>query len=187
MKAGGLVAPVVRQLVQSGRMSTVLATHIMTVVLQGLQVHGQHDANQGSLLMLGTQLYELLRPKYPEVLEVLKQIPEVNPLDLQKLDERMMKEAQKGNKVEKAKKEMFKKITTPFLVVMRKDEGIDSLQVDLSEDGFRPVIVDRHVQDADLEYAKSINQIELLGQRRKVHRATIVAHGAQGTAYGEPL
>lgn len=43
----------------------------------------------------------------------MKQIPDVNPLDLQKLDERMLKETQKGNKVEKAKKEMFKKITSP--------------------------------------------------------------------------
>lgn len=70
MKATSLVAPVVRQLVQHGRMNAPLAAHIMTVVLQGLQVHGQHDANQGSLLLLGTQLYELLRPKYFEVFEV---------------------------------------------------------------------------------------------------------------------
>lgn len=71
MKATTLVGPVVRQLVQSGRMTSALAAYTMTVILQSLQVHGQHDANQGSLLMLGTQMYELLRPKYPEVLEVL--------------------------------------------------------------------------------------------------------------------
>lgn len=70
MKATGLITPVVRQLVSTNRMSSALAAHTMTVVLQGLQVHGQHDANQGSLLMLGTQLYEILRPKYPQVLEV---------------------------------------------------------------------------------------------------------------------
>lgn len=51
------------------------------------------------------------------LLQLMKQIPNVNVLDLQKLDERMLKESQKGNKVEKAKKEMFKKITSPVSIL----------------------------------------------------------------------
>lgn len=43
----------------------------------------------------------------------MKQIPDVNMMDLQKLDDRMLKEVQKGTKVDKAKKEMFKKVTSP--------------------------------------------------------------------------
>uniref|UniRef100_A0A1B6E001 Exportin-5 C-terminal domain-containing protein n=1 Tax=Clastoptera arizonana TaxID=38151 RepID=A0A1B6E001_9HEMI len=113
MKAYSLVTPVLRQLVQDNKMTAQLAVHAMTCVLQGLQQHGQHDGNQGSLLLLGTQLYDMLRPAYPELLDLLKKIPEVNHLDLQKLDERVLKEAQKG-KVEKAKRDMFKKITTPL-------------------------------------------------------------------------
>lgn len=42
----------------------------------------------------------------------MEQIPEVNVMDLQKFDEKVLKEMQKGNKVDKAKKEMFKKLTS---------------------------------------------------------------------------
>lgn len=64
------MTPVIKQLVQDNRMTAQLAVHTMTCVLQGLQQHGQHDANQGSLLMLGAQLYDMLRPTYPELLDV---------------------------------------------------------------------------------------------------------------------
>lgn len=53
-----------------GSLTAAAAVHMMTSVLQGLQMHGQHDANQGALITLGLQIYELLRPKYTEILEV---------------------------------------------------------------------------------------------------------------------
>lgn len=83
----------------------------MAAVLNALTLHGQHEANQGSLLTLGAQMYELLRPSFHEVLAVMQQIPGVNPMDLQKLDERISGSTSKGNKVEKVKKDLFKKIT----------------------------------------------------------------------------
>lgn len=83
----------------------------MAAVLNALTLHGQHEANQGSLLTLGAQMYEILRPMYPEVLSVMQQIPGINIVDLQKLDERISGSTSKGNKVEKAKKDLFKKIT----------------------------------------------------------------------------
>lgn len=83
----------------------------MAAVLNALTLHGQHEANQGSLLTLGAQMYELLRPTFHEVLGVMQQIPGVNPMDLQKLDERISGSTSKGNnKVEKVKKDMFKKV-----------------------------------------------------------------------------
>lgn len=88
-----------------------MAAHIMAAVLNALTLHGQHEANQGSLLTLGAQMYELLRPTFHEVLAVMQQIPGVNPMDLQKLDERISGSTSKGNKVEKVKKDLFKKIT----------------------------------------------------------------------------
>jgi len=47
-----------------------MATHIMAAVLNALILHGQHEANQGSLLSLGAQVYELLRPSFVEVFAV---------------------------------------------------------------------------------------------------------------------
>lgn len=115
LKSTGLLGGVLSHLAATGKMTPELASDSLTSVLLGLQTHGQHDANQGSLLVLGTLLYSTLRPITVEVLYVLKQIPDVNIVDLQKLDDRMLKEVQKGNKVDKAKKEMFKKVTSPLI------------------------------------------------------------------------
>ena len=100
-----------RQLVSDNSLNGEMAAHIMASVLNALTLHGQHEANQGSLLTLGAQMYEMLRPTFLEVLGVMQQIPGVNPVDLQKLDERISGSTSKGNKVEKVKKDLFKKIT----------------------------------------------------------------------------
>lgn len=64
------------------------------------------------MITLGVQVYEILRPKFPHILEIFQQIPNVNIADLQKLDEKINQSAAtKGNKIDKAKKDLFKKIT----------------------------------------------------------------------------
>jgi exportin-5 len=60
----------VRQLSSDGSLTPDVAAHIMTSVLQALQLHGQHESNLGSLLVLGAQLYEILRPSFPNIVEV---------------------------------------------------------------------------------------------------------------------
>ena len=42
----------------------------------------------------------------------MRQIPNVNPSDLNKLDEKLSAAPTKGNKIEKGKKDLFKKITS---------------------------------------------------------------------------
>nr|CAI5833878.1 unnamed protein product [Callosobruchus analis] len=111
LKATLLIAPIVRQLASDKSLNGEMAAHIMAAILNALTLHGQHEANQGSLLTLGAQVYELLRPSFLEVLSVMQQIPGVNPVDLQKLDERISGSTSKGNKVEKVKKDLFKKLT----------------------------------------------------------------------------
>jgi len=70
LKATNLTGPMVRQLLSDGSLTADMATHIMTCVLQALQLHGQHESNLGSLVVLGAQLYEVLRPMFPTVIEV---------------------------------------------------------------------------------------------------------------------
>ncbi|XP_018329940.1 exportin-5 [Agrilus planipennis] len=111
LKATYLAGPVVRQLVADHSLNGAMAAHVIAAILNALTLHGQHDANQGCLLTLGAQMYEMLRPTFPEVLSVMQQVPGVNPVDLQKLDERISGSTSKGNKVEKVKKDLFKKIT----------------------------------------------------------------------------
>ncbi|XP_075214562.1 exportin-5-like protein Ranbp21 [Lycorma delicatula] len=115
LKAATLMAPVMRTLLAENRITPAVAAHALTCVLQALQAHGQHDSNLGSLLMLGTQLYEMLRPKFAHIKEVMEHIPDINVMDLQKFDEKVLKESQKGCKVDKAKKEMFKKLTSSLI------------------------------------------------------------------------
>lgn len=113
LKATALTGPIVRLLVSDHSLNGAMAAHIMAALLHGLALHGQHEANQGCLLTLGAQMYEMLRPIFPEVVVVMQQIPGVNVVDLQKLDERISGTTTKGNKVEKVKKDLFKKITGP--------------------------------------------------------------------------
>ncbi|EFN89855.1 exportin-5 [Harpegnathos saltator] len=132
LKATMLVGPVVRALAADGSLTPSMASHIMVAVLQGLQLHGQHEANQGSLITLGAQVYECLRPKFPNIIEVMQQIPGANPADLQRFDEKMSVVSTKGNKVEKGKKDLFKKITNQLIgrsvgQLFRKEVKIDNL------------------------------------------------------------
>jgi hypothetical protein len=60
----------VRQLSADGSLTPDVAAHIMTSALHALQLHGQHETNLGSLLVLGAQLYEILRPLFPNIIEV---------------------------------------------------------------------------------------------------------------------
>lgn len=59
-------------------------------------------------------MYEILRPKFPHVVQILQQIPNATVADIQKLDEKIaLSAATKGNKIDKAKKDLFKKLTSP--------------------------------------------------------------------------
>lgn len=66
---------------------------------------------QASLITLGVQVYEITRPKFPTIIAVMQQIPSINLADLQQLDEKIALGQTKGNKIDKAKKDLFKKIT----------------------------------------------------------------------------
>lgn len=69
---------------------------------------------QTTLITLGVLVYEILRPKFPHMVDILQQIPNANAADIQKLDEKITQgAASKGNKIDKAKKDLFKKLTGP--------------------------------------------------------------------------
>lgn len=91
-------------------------------MLQSLQIHGQYEPIEGILLTLGAQLYEMLRPKYPCVLDIMMQIPNVNQQDLQKFDEKIQNSYQNhkvSNKVDKTTRDLFRKITSSVSIVFK--------------------------------------------------------------------
>lgn len=62
-------------------------------------------------------MYEILRPKFPHILDIIQQIPNTNIADIQKLDEKISLGATRGNKIDKAKKDLFKKITAQVKIM----------------------------------------------------------------------
>lgn len=115
LKAVKMVAPVLRLLHAEKLMDANKAVNAFTAVLRGLQVHGQHDTNQSSLITLGVQTYELLRLDFPCLREILLSLPNVNVADVNKFDEKTTVALLKGNKVDKTKKDIFKKLTSPLI------------------------------------------------------------------------
>lgn len=117
LRACGLAGPALRYAAceTASPLPATLACRALAAVLHALHAHGQHDANQAALLALGIHLYEALRPRYPAMVQIMQQIPNVNMADIHKLDEKISTVPTKGNKIEKSKKELFKRITSQLI------------------------------------------------------------------------
>lgn len=89
LKATFKIPTIIKQLIADGSLSPELAVQTIINLLQGLQLHGQHDANQGSLLNCTVLIYHALRPLYPQVLEIMTKVPGINMDDLQKFDQKL--------------------------------------------------------------------------------------------------
>lgn len=62
--------------------------------------------------MFSFQTYEALRPRFPGVVSVLRAIPDVDAHDLHRLDEKLAANHNKPAKIDKSKRDLFKKITS---------------------------------------------------------------------------
>lgn len=57
-------------------------------------------------------MYELLRPTFPSIAGVLRSIPDADPHDLQRLDDKLNAAVTKPSKIDKVKRDLFKKVTS---------------------------------------------------------------------------
>ncbi|XP_076068293.1 exportin-5-like protein Ranbp21 isoform X2 [Oratosquilla oratoria] len=115
LKAVGLFGVVVQWMVGEGQhLSPEAVTQLLMGILQGLHVHGEHESNQSFLLITAIHTYEALRPHFPHLREVLDSLPGVRPEHVNSFEQKMICPSQnpniKSSKVEKMKKELFKKI-----------------------------------------------------------------------------
>jgi exportin-5 len=108
LKASIMMPVIVKQLMADALLTPELAVQVLTSLLQGLQVHGQHDANQGSLLNGAVQVYQMLRPMYQQILELMTMVPGIVLNDLQKFDSKVLNVAM-PHKVDKG--EIFERIS----------------------------------------------------------------------------
>ncbi|XP_075972156.1 exportin-5-like protein Ranbp21 [Anticarsia gemmatalis] len=115
LRATALALPALRGALGAGRVGAGEAGAALSAVLQALRVHGQHDANQAALLALAVQTYEILRPLFPGIVSVLRAIPDVDAHDLQRLDDKLTAQNTKPSKIDKSKRDLFKKITSRLI------------------------------------------------------------------------
>uniref|UniRef100_A0A670Y659 Exportin-5 n=1 Tax=Pseudonaja textilis TaxID=8673 RepID=A0A670Y659_PSETE len=62
----------------------------ISLVLKGLQVHGQHNGCMAALVHLAFQIYEALRPRYAELKTVMEQVPEIQNDSLEQFDSKLL-------------------------------------------------------------------------------------------------
>ncbi|XP_047518097.1 exportin-5 [Pieris napi] len=115
LRACALALPALRAALSNGAVSAGEANGALAAVLHALRLHGQHEANQAALLSLAVQAYEALRPRFPEVANVLGAIPDVDAHDLRRLDEKLAANNARPAKIDKSKKDLFKKITSRLI------------------------------------------------------------------------
>lgn len=94
----------------SGTMMSDAATWFFTIVLQGLQVHGQHDVCMSGLVSLAFQIYENLRPQFVELKSVMEQIPDIQLDSLEQFDAKILIPTPAGKPMDKRKREQFKRL-----------------------------------------------------------------------------
>ncbi|KAL1449456.1 hypothetical protein WDU94_001960, partial [Cyamophila willieti] len=90
LRTGRFILPLIVQLISDHLLTEEIVRLLFSNLLQGFHVHGEHDANQGALLILSVQLYTLLRPQFPVVRDTLLLIPNLNEADLVKFDEKIL-------------------------------------------------------------------------------------------------
>ncbi|XP_045492853.1 exportin-5 isoform X2 [Colias croceus] len=112
LRACALALPALRAALGANSVSAAEANGALAAVLHALRLHGQHEANQAALLTLAVQAYETLRPRFPGVASVLGAIPDVDAHDLRRLDEKLTAHPARPAKIDKSKKELFKKIAS---------------------------------------------------------------------------
>ncbi|XP_069036006.1 exportin-5 [Lepisosteus oculatus] len=80
-------------------------------VLKGLQVHGQHEGCNAALTQLAFQIYDALRPRYPELRAVMVQIPKLQIEALDLFEQKVLNPVPQ-KQGDKKRKDQFKKLIT---------------------------------------------------------------------------
>ncbi|GAB1599827.1 exportin-5-like [Argonauta hians] len=107
--------PVLKQMLAEKTVTAAGAHHLLNAVLLGLKLHGQHEAGQAMLLSLGLQVYEVLRPIFPDVHTVMQQqIPFCTENSLKTFDEKLL-HVTPQKQSEKRKKDAFKKLVSDII------------------------------------------------------------------------
>uniref|UniRef100_A0A914BXV3 Uncharacterized protein n=2 Tax=Acrobeloides nanus TaxID=290746 RepID=A0A914BXV3_9BILA len=93
-----------------------IALNILIYVIRGLQVHGTDEFAQGSMLTLIYNVYSSFRRRFPNVLDILKQVPEANEQTVDAFDKRITELSLRPEKTpEKVKRDAVRKFFRPLI------------------------------------------------------------------------
>ncbi|CAB3377710.1 Hypothetical predicted protein [Cloeon dipterum] len=109
-RATQLTLPLVKLLFAENKLSDQAVSHIMCSILHGLEVQGEHENVSTSFTHLGASVYDILRPQFAVVKEIMLSIPGTSVEDVNRLDEKVLNPV-KGAKREKSIRDSFRKIS----------------------------------------------------------------------------
>ncbi|XP_072031376.1 exportin-5-like isoform X2 [Amphiura filiformis] len=111
LKAANLCQPLFNHLYNSSGLSCEAAKVLYTAILRGLELHGQHDAIQSALVIKGLHHYEILRPHYQDLAQIMLQIPNCDKKSLDQFDEKFILHVDPNKPMsEKKRREAYKKL-----------------------------------------------------------------------------
>uniref|UniRef100_A0A915EI34 Exportin-5 n=1 Tax=Ditylenchus dipsaci TaxID=166011 RepID=A0A915EI34_9BILA len=99
-----------------------MSTFTLVHSIRSLQVHGSDETILGPMLSLSFTVYSLLRPVYPSLLEILKQVPDSVADNVLNFDNKVMSMLQNGAGgkegkpwVDKSKRDLMRKVLKPVI------------------------------------------------------------------------
>ncbi|OWF37610.1 Exportin-5 [Mizuhopecten yessoensis] len=105
----------IKQLLTDSKLVPEAVNVFFCAVLFGLQAHGQHEAAQNDLLLLGAQMYDLLRPHFPNLANILLQVPNCSVEAVKAFDEKILQSSPQKQIPDKKKKDLFKKLVADII------------------------------------------------------------------------
>ncbi|XP_046847880.1 exportin-5-like [Xenia sp. Carnegie-2017] len=115
-KAIRLCVPFIRQLIRNPPREVAMVPEmfeqIFTLALQGLQLMGHHVEIQSNLIRNIVIIYDLLRPLFPSLKNIMLQVPNIDTISLNKYDVTLMSNEELS---EKEKKKIFKALLSGLI------------------------------------------------------------------------
>ncbi|KAI6244084.1 Exportin-5 [Aphelenchoides fujianensis] len=97
-----------------------MATSVFIHCVRSLQINGSDEACVGPLLDLAFIVYSSIRPKYPNIVSVLQQVPDLSAEKMSDFDSRVLLYVQNNESlIEKTKRDLMRKVLRP--VIARKE------------------------------------------------------------------
>lgn len=131
-KACGLSAmlawKIVKPLVDNNKLTSDDVCHLLVCILNGLQLLGEHENILAALLTLLLHFYEKLRPRFPELYNVMLQVPGCQEKALKSFDEKLLLNQMKAKNMKDTMRKLVQGIVGKNVSqLFRREENIKNL------------------------------------------------------------